>query len=89
VISFGWGSQRHFLEGLGATVKLRMVDDTPFVTDHGNYILDSDFGSIADPYGLDEQLNRRVGIVEHGLFLSLVTDVIVASPEGIQHKKKG
>ena len=85
VISFGWGSQQHFLEGLGAEVKLRMAGDAPFVTDHGNYILDSNFGPIADPYELDEQLNRRVGIVEHGLFLNLVTDVIVASPEGIQH----
>jgi len=88
VISFGWESQYHFLEELGAEVTQRMNGDVPFLTDHKNYILDANFGPISDPYELARQLNGRVGIVEHGLFLSMVTDVIVASSEGIQHAQK-
>lgn len=87
VVSFGWGSQRAFLESLGADVRMRLDDENyPYKTDHGNFILDCDFGPITDPAGLADQLNRRVGIVEHGLFLGLATDLIVASEGGIEHQ---
>jgi ribose 5-phosphate isomerase A len=33
-------------------------------------------------------LNSRAGIVEHGLFLGLAHDVIVAGQEGIRHLKR-
>src|SRR5688572_334 len=53
VIPFGWGSQRRFLEGLGAQVTVRRTSEGPlFRTDEGNLILDSDFGPIADPFAL-------------------------------------
>jgi ribose 5-phosphate isomerase A len=32
-------------------------------------------------------LTGRAGIVEHGLFIGLATDVIVAGPEGLRHLK--
>lgn len=90
VVSFGWGSQRAFLERLGANVRLRLDDkNNPYKTDHGNIILDCDFGPITDPAGLADQMNRRVGIVEHGLFLGLATDLIVASEDGIEHETRG
>jgi len=57
-----------------------------FETDQGNYILDADFGPIDDPQTLASQLQARAGIVGHGLFLSLVADVVVAGGEGtIRH----
>jgi len=85
VVRFGWGAQARYLESLGATVTLRMLDDgAPFVTDQGNLILDSNFGLMADLDDLNERLNARVGIVEHGLFLRLASDVIVASTSGIR-----
>jgi len=58
------------------------------VTDSGNMILDCDFGPIADPARLAESLSRRAGIVEHGLFLELATDVIIAGPAGIEHRTR-
>jgi ribose 5-phosphate isomerase A len=86
VIPFGWQSQAQFIESLGADVVLRQTDGkTPFRTDHNNLVLDCHFGPIADPIGLARQLQERAGIVEHGLFLGLATDVIVASAEGIRH----
>lgn len=86
VVPFGWKTQVVFLQSLGARVALREGDDgKPFVSDHGNYILDSQFGPIEDPTGLAGKLNARVGIVEHGLFLGLATEMIVAGEQGLRH----
>jgi ribose 5-phosphate isomerase A len=89
VIPFGWGSQRRFLEGLGAQVTVRQASDGRlFKTDEGNLILDSTFGPIADPSGLARELDARTGIVAHGLFLGLATDLLVAGDDGIQHSTR-
>jgi ribose 5-phosphate isomerase A len=86
VTPFGWRSQRAFLESLGARVARRRGDDGgPFTTDQGNLILDCDFGAIPEPHRLAARLNERAGVVEHGLFLGLATDVIVGTSEGVRH----
>lgn len=86
VIPFGYGSQKAFLEMLDAVVKIRQNrDSTIYRTDQGNIILDCNFGAIADPYELANRLKSRTGIVEHGLFIGLATDVIVADARGIRH----
>lgn len=88
VIPFGARSQWAFLEGLGATVTLRKTGEgSTFHTDQGNLILDANFGPIPDVEALAQALNNRAGIVEHGLFLGLVTDLIVAAPDGISHQR--
>jgi ribose 5-phosphate isomerase A len=86
VIPFGWRSQARFIESLGARVVLRRSEDgTVYRTDQGHFILDCHFGPIAQPASWADRLSRRAGIVEHGLFLGLATDLIVASSQGIQH----
>lgn len=85
VVPFGWRSQYDFLIELGAQVALRQHDGVPFRTDQNNYILDCTFGPIADPKALGSQIKARAGIVEHGLFLDLAHEVIVASASGIRH----
>ena len=85
VIPFGWTAQAAFLQSLGAAPKLRRQGDGPYLTDQGNFILDCRFGKIADPNGLAEAMEGRAGIVEHGLFIQLAHDVIVASPTGLRH----
>jgi ribose 5-phosphate isomerase A len=84
VIPFGWHSQYDYLVSLGAQVNVRRSGDRVFKTDQGNLILDCQFGSIDDPAKLGAQIKTRAGIVEHGLFLDLATDVIVANPQGIR-----
>lgn len=89
VIPFGYGSQQVYLEGLGAKISIRKKQDgTTFYTDQSNIILDCNFGAISDPDSLAEQLKRRTGIVEHGLFIRLVSDVIVASASGTRQLQK-
>lgn len=86
VIPFGWKTQQSFLEDLGATVNLRLdANHNAFRTDQGNYILDCRFGPIQAAWKLAQRLKDRAGIVEHGLFLQMATDLIVAGPKGIEH----
>ncbi len=85
VIPFARKSEENFLKSLGASVTLRIRGDgSPFRTDQNNLILDADFGQISDLQKLTGQLNERAGIIEHGLFLGLAGDVIVAAEEGIR-----
>ena len=84
VIRFAAAIERAYLESLGATVTLRGGDDTPFVTDEGNWIYDCDFGPIDDCERLSARLHERAGIVEHGLFLSLATDLVIATDRGVE-----
>jgi ribose 5-phosphate isomerase A len=88
VLKFGWELQAAFLERLGASVALRKnEDDEPFVTDEGNCILDCDFGPIKDVNALANAMDGRAGIVEHGLFIGLATEVMVGGAEGVRALK--
>jgi len=85
VVPFGHGAQIPFLESLGARVVLRHDgQEGPFRTDEGNLILDCHFGPISDLDTLARALKQRSGIVEHGLFLGLATELIVAGAEGVR-----
>lgn len=84
VVPFACAAETRFLASLGADVRLRVRDGRPLATDQGNWILDAAFGPIADPAALAGALDRRAGIVEHGLFLDLAHEVIVASADGIR-----
>jgi ribose 5-phosphate isomerase A len=86
VTPYGWVTQIAFLESLGGEPALRRrADGTPFTTDQDNYILDTHFPPLIDPGPVGSRMDARAGIVEHGLFLGLVHDVIVAGAEGVRH----
>ncbi len=86
VLPYGWRSQARYIASLGGDPALRMLSGAdPFRTDQGNLILDCGFGPIADLAGLAHKLEARAGIIEHGLFLHLAHDVIVAGRQGIKH----
>lgn len=89
VMAFGWRSQLRFLEGLGAAVTLRSDANGTFHTDGGNLILDAGFGPVANAQALADQLGQRAGIVEHGLFIGLATDLVVAGRAGVRHLRRG
>lgn len=84
VIPFAAEVEKGFLESIGAKVKIRETENGEiYRTDENNFILDSNFGVIADPAALAEKINERAGIVEHGLFYGMTDLVISASKNGI------
>jgi len=84
-LAFGWRSQARFLESLGATVVPRPGQGDLYRTDQGNIILDSRFGPIDDPQALAGTLDARAGLVGHGLFIGVATDLVVAGEDGVRH----
>ena len=89
VARFGWKSQDRFVAGLGGKPVLRSgTNGQPYETDQGNWILDCAFGPIADPDELALRLAARAGIVEHGLFCGLASEVIVAGEGGVREIRR-
>jgi ribose 5-phosphate isomerase A len=85
VLPFGWHSAARYIESLGGKFVVRQAEGGgEYRTDQGNMILDCDFGPIADPARLANQLDRRAGIVEHGLFIGLTHALVVAGASGIR-----
>ncbi|MEZ4389066.1 MAG: ribose-5-phosphate isomerase RpiA [Candidatus Krumholzibacteriia bacterium] len=87
VVGFGSASQMRYLADLGAACTLRLNrDGKPFLSDSGHLIIDCDFGPIADATQLADALERRAGVMGHGLFLGLATDLITATEAGVVHR---
>lgn len=85
VVPFGWRLPAAALEALGARVVLRSLpgSNEPYVTDNANYIVDAHFGPIPDPAALAAEIKAIAGVVDHGLFIGIVDQVIIAGPEGV------
>jgi ribose 5-phosphate isomerase A len=85
VVQFASTYNRRRLERLGCEVKLRAKSSgEPFVTDNGNFILDCFFERpIRDPERTAAAIEALTGVVEHGLFIAMASEVIVAGAKGI------
>jgi ribose 5-phosphate isomerase A len=85
VVTFGWQATARELVNLGAKPVLRQnPDGKPFISDGGHNILDCAFGSIESPDALAKRLDHVVGLVEHGLFIGLTSEVHVAGAGGVR-----
>jgi len=83
VLPFLWRSTAERLAALGVSLVLRGGEETPYVTDNGNLILDVTVeGGIKDAEEFGLELKKITGVVEHGLFAGMTDTVIVAGPEG-------
>lgn len=83
VMPTGWTHVRERVRALGAEVMLRKrADESPFVTDGGHYIIDAWFKRIAAPAALATELDRIVGVVEHGLFVGLARRAMIGQDDG-------
>jgi ribose 5-phosphate isomerase A len=64
--------ERRLKELSGVPVlRLGKMKDGPVITDNGNFVMDVDFGVIADPKGLAAKISPIPGVVEHGIFDNL------------------
>ncbi|TFF19846.1 ribose-5-phosphate isomerase RpiA [Jiella endophytica] len=70
---------------LPCDLTLRRDGETPFITDSGHLILDASFGRIPDPQALSRALHDVPGVVEHGLFLGLASEAVIATRGGVRH----
>jgi ribose 5-phosphate isomerase A len=91
VVPFGLAVTRAMVEdiadelGLEGPVRQRLKPDgTPFVSDGGNFLLDCAFERIDDPEALAELLPFAPGVIDHGLFIGLADQAIIAGPDGVQ-----
>lgn len=85
VVPFGWSRTQESLQALGATVSCRRNrngTNVPFVTDSGHYLLDCHFTNLSDPAHLAMQIKSLTGVVDHGLFIGMASQVIVGNSDG-------
>jgi len=85
VAPFGWQATAERLRQTGAEPVLRPGENgDAYVTDGGHYILDCQYGPIEDPVGLKTRLDGTVGVMEHGLFLGMANEAIIAGADGVR-----
>ncbi len=73
---------------LGSTANNKIDGEKPAVTDNGNYIVDLFFKEpIANAVVAAQELSDTIGVVEHGLFCNMATEVIIAGENGVYAKQ--
>lgn len=83
VVPFGSHNVFRLFESKGYKPTWRMTDSNELLTtDGGHYIIDLHLEVIEDPHALATELDKCVGVVEHGLFIDMISRVIVGTPEG-------
>lgn len=84
VSSFNWKQvEKQMTKLLAKPLKLRMKkDDTPFITDHGNYIIDISFEVINNIDEVNNALLHIPGVIETGLFLDMANKALIGYPDG-------
>lgn len=70
------------LQTLGCHIQLRTDEEQLFLTDNGNYIADCNFGSIASPLQLHNEILSIPGVVDHGLFIGRADIAIIGHQDG-------
>lgn len=65
-------------------VTRRMVDDVPFITDNGNYILDVVLHSEINATDFHEYLIHLIGVLETGYFIDIADQAIVGTQSGVK-----
>jgi len=85
VLQFACAVERDFLASIGAEVALRRGRLRALPDRRGQLDPRRHFGPIPDAEQLAAHLESRAGIVEHGLFLDLTHDLLVATEHGVDH----
>lgn len=84
VVKFGSGKLLRELEECGLNPSFKKGENGPLLTDSSNYLIELDLEKIEDPAFLANDLKQRTGVIEHGMFLGMADEVVVASSEGIE-----
>ncbi len=83
VLPFLWRTTAERLTALGASLTVRGGEESPYITDNGNLILNLVVeGGIELAAAFAKALKATTGVVDHGLFIGLTDTLIVGGPEG-------
>jgi ribose 5-phosphate isomerase A len=75
------------LSALDLQPKLRrQANQSPYLTDENNYILDCHCGMIEDPTKIAAEIRAIVGVVEHGLFLNMASLALIGGENGVTER---
>ena len=80
VIPSAWQMVKHQLEKQGAhgDIRLNAGKDNVVISAHGSYVLDMQFPVKINDEALNNLLNNTPGIVEHGVFYGIASQVLIA-----------
>ena len=80
VIPSAWQMVKHQLEKQGAQgdIRLNAGKDNVVISAHGSYVLDMQFPVKINDEALNNLLNNTPGIVEHGVFYGIASQVLIA-----------
>jgi ribose 5-phosphate isomerase A len=70
--------------GVISRPRLRRKDGVPVLTDSGNLLYDAACGAILDPPAVEAALKSITGVVEHGLFLGLAREALIAAEGSVE-----
>lgn len=84
VVPFAWETTQARIEAAGGRADRREQDGRPFITDNGNYILDTTWGLIDRPRDLHRRLKLLVGVVETGLFVDMCRRLVVSDGHTVE-----
>jgi ribose 5-phosphate isomerase A len=86
VVPFGWETTQRRLRDQGFASELRITDaGEPYITDGQHYILHCNLiDSGLSPEHAAETLKRTTGVVEHGLFLGIATQIVIGSQDKVE-----
>lgn len=86
VMPFAWQLVQKSLHDIGAkgTLRPNAAGDGFWITSHGSYVFDMTFDVSMTPSVINETLNNTPGVVEHGIFLNLANQVLIADQGKIE-----
>lgn len=86
VMPSAWKIVKYQLEQHGASggIRLNASQDNVAISAQGNYILDMTFPTSINDQALNALLNATAGIVEHGVFYGLASQVLIADKGQIE-----
>lgn len=80
VSTFGWQVVAERISSLGSIrVVLRKNQNSVYLSDNGNYILDCYFDIIHEPIDIENIINQIPGVVVNGLFIGLANIKIIGN----------
>lgn len=84
VLPFGATLTRERLQAFGEPRLRLAASDNPYMSDNGNLIFDLHGVDYQHPMELDQRIKGLSGVVDHGLFYGLASQVIIAAVTGVE-----